>query len=210
MNIVDLVLIGCLVWMGVRGFRAGLLLGLGGLAGIVVAYTLGLSHGQAVAARISGDSGEIEGGAALLGFLLVFVVALALCYVAVRMLRKVLQATPLGVLDAVGGAAIGLTKAVLILGLLLMLLRAQPLHEGIPEYVDRSALGRPVQRAALVLIEGIKALAPGAQKLLDQIGVPEMEGPTPPIVDKITSKADEARQTLDSLVTESRRRLGED
>lgn len=207
MNILDLILVGCLAWVVLKGWRMGLLRSLAGLVGIVLAYVLGLAYGGAAAAWMTGNPERIDGWVALVGFLLVFVATVIAFHLAGRVLHNVLQATPFGVFDALGGAAVGLAKGVLILGLLLILLHANPIHTRLPAFVDGSALGPPVQRTALVLVDGIKALAPRAGHLLEEMGVHPPDAPALPIVEKISDEAGQARAKLDSLVEQSRQRL---
>ena len=207
MNFVDLILVVGLLWAAVKGWRIGLLQSLIVLIGLVLAYGFALSYGAAASAWIIGDAAEKGSGAALIGFLMVFLLTLLASTCAGRMLRKALRHSPFGIFDTVGGAAVGLANALLILGLLVMLLRAHPPHSKLPEYIDTSTLGQPVQRAAVLLLDGIKAAVPHTAFLYEQLVPQASEVPSHPIVDKVSDKADAARTVLDSLMKESRKRL---
>ena len=207
MNAVDLILLICLIWAALKGWKAGLLRSLAGLVGLILAYGLALSYGGTVANWLVGDSAGRETGAALVGFLSVFLVTLTASYIAVRILHKMLHATPLGLFDTIGGGAVGLAKGLLILGLLLFLARAYPLHSRVPGYIAGSAFGPPVQRSALFLIDAIRAAVPSAASLYSKLGPPAQQPSHPPIVDTISDRANEARARLDSLVEDSRKAL---
>ena len=207
MNFVDLILLIGLLWAARKGWQIGLVQSLIGLISLVLSYGLALRYGGEVAGRLTGDPGDQEGGVALIGFLAVFLVTLAACYLAGRLLRSLLRASPLGILDTLGGAAIGLSKGVLVLGLLTVLLHANPLHSRLPGFIDSALLVPHVQRAALVLSNGIQALFPSARDLFQSLGVQTPESPPPPIVDKIKNEAQEARQKLNTLIDESREKL---
>ena len=179
-----------------------------GLVSIILAYGLALVFGKDAATWITQNTQEIEDGTALIGFIAVFIVALIALILAGRALRKVLRASPLGLLDSVLGCAIGLAKGVLALGLLIMVLYAYPFHSRIPGMLDSAALGPPVQRTALVLADGFQALFPRAEdltRLIKNLNVNASD--PPPIVDKIKSEAQEAKDKLNLLIDESRDRL---
>ena len=207
MNFVDLILAICLLWAAAKGWRIGLLQSLVILIGLVLAYGFALSYGGEVAGRIAGDPAESGSESTLIGFLVVFLLTLFACYLAGRILHKALRVSPFGIFDAIGGGGIGLANALLILGLLTILLHAHPLHSKLPGFIDGSALGRPVQRAALLLLDGVKAVVPRTTHLYKQL-VPETMTLDPhPIVDEMSDQADAARAKLDSLIKESRKRL---
>ncbi len=206
-NFVDLILVVGLLWAAVKGWRIGLLQSLIVLIGLVLAYGFALSYGAEASVWITGDSAEKGSGAAFIGFLSVFLLTLLASTLAGRMLRKALRSSPFGIFDAVGGAAVGLANALLILGLLVMLLRAHPPHSKLTEYIDTSSLGQPTQRAAVLLLDGIKAALPRTASLYEQLVPQALEAPSHPILDKVSDKADAARAVLDSLMEESRKRL---
>ena len=205
MNIVDLILLIGILWTARKGWQIGLLQSLVGLLSILIAYGAALTYGGDAAQKFLGESDTLEAGAALIGFLAVFAATLVACYLIGRVVHTVLVASPLGTVDAIGGGALGLAKGLLILGLLTVLLRAYPLHSRIPEFIDNAALAPPVQKAALFLADGIQNLFPKAKELLQKMGVQTVD--TPPIVDEINKKADSAREKLDALIDESRKRL---
>ncbi len=210
MNLVDIVLGLGLLWSTLRGWRIGLVRSVIGLLGLFLAYGLALVYGRDAAAWLVGGSPDGHTAAALLGFLSVFLLVLAACAIGGRIVRGVLHLSPLGLVDAAVGAAAGLGQGVLVLGLLTILLRAHPLHSRLPESIDNSTLGPPVQHAALVLMDAVKTIVPRAADLYNQ-WVPERpEGTRPAIVDEVSGKADAAKAKLDSLIKDTRERLESD
>lgn len=207
MNIVDLILLIGFLWVVVKGWRLGLLRSLAGLLSIVLAYGFALSYGGVAAAWIAGAGSEPGAGAALLGFCCVFLLTLLACYLCARILHNLLEATPFGLFNAIGGALFGLAQGLLILGLALILLRAHPIHSRIPDHIDGSAFGRPVQRAALALLDAVRAGFPRGEKLYRKLVPPRPKGPPHPIVDKVTEEAEGVRSKLDGLIEDTRKRL---
>ena len=210
MNLVDLVLGLGLLWSLLRGWRIGLVRSAIGLLGLFLAYGLALVYGRDAAAWLVGGSPDGHTAASLLGFFAVFLLVLAASAIGGRIVRGVLHLSPLGLVDAAVGAAAGLGQGVLILGLLTILLRAHPLHNRLTESIDNSALGPPVQRTALILMDAVKAIVPRAADLYNQ-WVPERpEGAHSIIVDEVSGKADAAKARLDSLIRDTRERLQSD
>jgi membrane protein required for colicin V production len=205
MNFLDLILLIVLSWLTFKGWRIGLVRSLVGLVSLVLAYGFSLSYGGTAAARIAGENTEVGAGATLIGFLLVFVITMGICYVAGRILHTVLQATPLGAINAIGGAAFGLAQALLILGLATILIRAYPPHSTLPGYIDNSALVQPVQQSAIALMDVIQMIYPRGSELYNKL-VPGGTD-TPEFVDDANRKAEEAKAKLDELMQQSRNKL---
>ncbi|MFT5367321.1 MAG: membrane protein required for colicin V production [Candidatus Latescibacterota bacterium] len=206
MNIVDIVLALGLFWTARKGWQIGLVQTLLSLLSIVLAYGFALAYGENAARQLLDTTEELDGGTALLGFLAIFVVVLIACYFIGRTLHKVLQASPLGIVDSVGGGALGLAKGLLILGLLTVFFKQYPIHSRVPTLIEQSALGTPVQDAALVIANVVKTIFPKTKNFLESMGVKGDKAP--PLVDKLNKSAGEARKRIDELIDESREKLG--
>lgn len=206
MNIVDIILAIGLFWTARKGWQIGLIQSLMGLISIILAYGFALAYGESAARQLMDTTEDLDGGTALLGFLAVFILVLVACYFIGKTLHKVLQASPLGVVDSVGGGAIGLAKGLLILGLLTVFFQQYPLHSRIPTLIEQSALGIPVKNAALVIANVVKNTFPKTKSFLESMGVSGEKAP--PLVDKINKTAGEARKKIDKLIDESREKLG--
>ncbi len=205
MNIIDIILALGLFWMARKGWQIGLIQSLMGLISVVLAYGAALTYGESAARALLDATEDLDGGAALLGFVVVFVAVLLGCYLIGRALHKTLQASPLGTIDSFGGGALGLIKGLLILGLVTTFVRLYPLHSRVPELIDQSALGPPVQKAAEVIADGVQAVFPKTRTLLEKLGIQAQQ--TPPIVDKLNKEADAARKKINELIEKSRQQL---
>ena len=124
-----------------------------------------------------------------------------------RILHRVLQASPLGIVDAFGGGALGLAKGLLIFGLLTVFFRQYPIHSKIPVLIEQSILGTPVQDAALLIANAVKKTFPKTRNFLESMGVTAEKAP--PLVDKLNKSAQEARKKIDALIDESREKIGQ-
>ena len=201
MNFVDLILLIGLCWMVFRGCRTGLVRGLVGLVSFVLAYGLGLTYGGAASEWIYGESAGH--GPALLGFVCVFLATLIACYLLGRMLQAMLKATPFGVVDTLCGGVLGLAQGLLLLGLLILLLRAYSPHPGVKAYIDDARLTRHVQQACLVVMDAVKAAIPRASELYRTLVPDNQESSTHPFVESMTRGTGKARERLKGLIEES-------
>ena len=205
MNIVDLILALGLFWAIRKGWQIGLIPSLISLLSIVLAYGFALTYGETAARQVFNATDDLDGGAALMGFVAVFALVLLACYLLGRILHKTLMASPLGMVDALGGGALGLGKGLLIFGLLAIFCRQYPMHSRVPELIDNALLGAPVQKSARVIANGIQAAFPKTKNFLESIGIKPQH--PPPLVDKLNKSADEARQKIQELLDESRKKL---
>ena len=201
MNFVDLILLIGLCWMVFRGCRTGLIRGLVGLASFILAYGLGLAYGGAISDWISGE--QAGHGPAVAGFVCVFLATLIACYLLGRMLQAMLKATPFGVLDTLCGGILGLAQGLLLLGLLILLLRAYSPHPGVKAYIDDARLTRHVQRACLAVMDAVKAAIPRASELYRHLVPDNQESSTHPFVESMTRGTGKARERLEGLIEES-------
>ncbi len=114
MNIIDIIIIVCLVASLIWGIKDGAIRQLGALVGIVVALLAARSFSGA-AAQLLGIGGSY---AHIWGYIIVLIVCMIAVAILVFMLRKLVSAVGLGLFDRIGGAIISALKCILILGLL--------------------------------------------------------------------------------------------
>ena len=89
MNAVDVILIVGVVLATLRGWRIGLLMSLVSLLAILLAYIAALAYGGQVAEQLAGGSVDRGSAMALVGFALVFLMTLLVCYTLGRVLHTV-------------------------------------------------------------------------------------------------------------------------
>ncbi len=208
MNVADLLLLAGLCWMVFRGCRIGLVRSLIALISFVLAYGLALAYGGPASEWIAGENAGH--GASMLGFFGVFMATLIVCYHVGRILHSVLEATPLGMLNTLGGGALGLARGLLILGLLVILLRAYPPHASVKMHIDNAVLARPVKQASLVLMDAVKGGIPQAARLYQYLLPESPETSIHPVVDDMTRKAGKAGAKLKGLIKEAHEREKEE
>ncbi|MFI3316420.1 MAG: CvpA family protein [Rikenellaceae bacterium] len=118
MNIIDIIIVACFAIAIIWGFKDGLIRQLGTLVGIILGIVLANSLGSTVGQLLG-----IEGSsAAAWGFAIVFIVCLIATALISKIVRKVVSAVGLGILDRVGGAALGAIRCALVLVIILSLI----------------------------------------------------------------------------------------
>lgn len=202
MNIVDLIFALGLFWFARKGWQIGLVQSLIMLFSVILAYGFALTYGETTARALFETTEDLGSGAALFGFLVIFAAVLVACYFIGNTLHGMLQTSPLGAIDAFGGIAIGLAKGALILGLIAIFLHANPIHSRVPEFIDNSALGAPLQKSARMIADGVQAMFPNVKTLLETLGI-QIEK-TPPLIEKLNKEAGEARKKINEMLDESK------
>ena len=200
MNIIDLILALGLFVFARKGWQIGLVQSLIWLISVVLAYGCALAYGEPLARVLFDSTGE---GAALIGFLAVGLAVSIACYLIGQAIHRILQASPLGAIDAIGGGILGLAQGVLLIGLLALFLRANPIHNRVPELIDGSALGPPLQKAARVLADGVQAMFPSVKTTLEKLGI-QTASQVPPLIEKLNEGARDARDKIDELLDAAR------
>lgn len=116
MNIVlDIILAVPLLWALWAGFRSGIVVQLGGMAGLALGVWLGLRYGEALGRwmGVGPDADSVAGFAVILLAVLLGVGLLS------RLLRGVCRFAGIATLDRLCGSVLSLFKVALILGILL-------------------------------------------------------------------------------------------
>lgn len=121
MNIVDVIIAGCLTLFAVRGWMRGLLEEVAVIVGVLGGFYLANNHSQAVLPYVRPYFSD-PGWSRIAAYAVVFLAVIVLVSVLAAVLRKVLQLIFLGILDRIGGAAAGLAKGALICAIMLTIL----------------------------------------------------------------------------------------
>ena len=196
MNIIDPILALGLFYLAWKGWQIGLVQSLIWLISVVLAYGCALAYGESLARTLFDSTSE---GTVLIGFFAVGLAVLIACYLIGQAIHRVLHASPLGLIDAVGGGILGLAQGVLIIGLLTLFLRANPIHSRVPELIDDSALGPPLQKAARVIADGVQAMFPNVKTTLEKLGI-QTASQVPPLIQKLNKEARDARDKINELI----------
>ena len=168
MSALDILIAVPLLWAIYRGFTDGIIVQLGGLAGLFLGVWLAFRYGE----RLGLWLGVEPSMAMAAGFILIVVLALIAIALLGRLLRGLCKIAGLGILDHAGGVLFGLLKMSLILGLLL---------SGFAKLNDREHWVSSEKLAESILYRPMLSVASYAfpyvtfvkEKLLDSVPGPE-------------------------------------
>jgi membrane protein required for colicin V production len=171
MNVADYVLLGLLlvaVFIGTkRGFFAGLLGAVALMAGVIfsISYVDWTTSKLLQHMRVS----------AIMVVFLSFIFMFVLVYIAAKLLGnmfyKVASLRPLGNVDKIGGAVVGVFQGWVLLGFVLFLLILLPMPDSFVSEVDASFFGPGMRGVVPLIYEGSTFLHPQSPHLVDKIKI---------------------------------------
>lgn len=113
MNVFDIILYLALAWAVFNGWRRGFLLQMLSLAAVVAAFYLAVKYGAEL-----GAAAGIKEGAAVAGFLIIFVAALVGIGIVGHLMRAVFRFVGLGAIDTLLGVLFSVAKILLVVSVL--------------------------------------------------------------------------------------------
>lgn len=146
MNVFDIILGLPLLFAAYKGFREGVVVQLGGIAGIILGIFVAFRYGMAV-----GGWFGLDGVAARVAGFLIIILAFILCLALVgRLVKGIFRIAGLGALDSLGGVVLGVLKMGLLLSVLLIAFEALNSQQKwvAEERTESSVLYKPVRSVA--------------------------------------------------------------
>jgi membrane protein required for colicin V production len=166
MSTVDFILLGLLALGAISGYRTGLIIEVIAIVALVLGIVGGielLHVGMDLLASWYNGFGPLL---PIFAFLLIFVVIMILVNLLGRILKRVVDWTPLGVFDNIGGAALGLLKWALGLSIVLWIFSG--LGIDLPESMMNNSTVYPVvESIAPKTIDLISAVFPGFRDMVN-------------------------------------------
>jgi membrane protein required for colicin V production len=170
MNWVDIVVALILLFFFITGARKGFIREVTGLLAIIIAFLIGVS-GAPIWSTILVDRLNFPPSVAtLVAFFLLFLLVFILIRALGTLLCKVVRATPLDVLDRLGGSFIGVLKGALVISLILVFLGLFTLPEAVAEELNGSWSATPLRTVAPTLYGFVKKGIPQMRSLGDMLG----------------------------------------
>lgn len=197
MNGLDILLLAILAVFLFLGFRKGLLKEIVGMIGLVVAFLAAMRLTKAAAGLFPGLS--IPGREAL-AFLVLLVGVFLVFQLLGFLLRKLIKASPLAILDRLGGVALGLLKGGLLLSICLLVLTLAPLPKPWAERMEGSYAARGMRQVAPLVYQATKAIGPGLVALYEQF-LARVNEPTRKQVEQVHQMIEEGQKVKASLDT---------
>lgn len=154
MNILDIILGIPMVWLMVRGWRKGLVREVTTLAGVLAGIWAAVHLSQWVS-QLLGLEGE---SSVIIAFFVTFVGTLLLAYLLGRGVEKLMKSAKISLVNHIAGAALGMTKALCILAVLVGNIVSLDHDEKLvtPTLKEQSLLYRPVCNVGNRLTSSLK------------------------------------------------------
>lgn len=157
MNVIDIVILIPFAWAVYLGMKEGIVVQLGGIAGVIIGIWLALKYGSALGHAIRVN----DQFAAIVGFIIILIVTLVLIALVGRLLKEIFTFAGLKMFDSVGGVLLSLLKMGLIMSVILLLFDALNHHKPMisQSKLDASLLYDPVKGIAGYIFPYIDFLA---------------------------------------------------
>lgn len=167
MTILDILLLIPLGWLVFLGWRKGVIREAATLAGIVAGIWAAVNLSKLVA-NLLGLTGT---SAILIAFFITFVGALVLTYLLGRSIERLVKSAHLSLANKIGGATLGMTKALCILAVILNGIVLLDKNEELinRETREKSLLYTPVYKTGNLLISSLKDFIEEHKDLPDKI-----------------------------------------
>lgn len=143
MNIIDIILLVIAAWAIYNGIRDGLLVQIGGVAGLIIGVWLAFRQAERVGVWFGMHGAE----ASVAGFITVLAVTIFVIAVGSRLLRGVFRMTGLGIFDALLGAVVSLLKSAIVASLIIAAIDAVNINNALigKERIESSRAYMPLR-----------------------------------------------------------------
>lgn len=169
MNWIDFVLMGLLLAAIIIGARRGVFSGLMGIIGLTSGVIFSINYSDQITARFLSHMRVSTVMVVFMAFIVVFVMV----YVGIKLLGyffyKFASLKPLGRVDAVGGAILGIFQGWIVLGVMLFLLIFLPLPDSFVAKLDSSFFAPGMRGVVPMIYDETTFLHPESPSLVDKL-----------------------------------------
>ena len=169
MNWIDFVLIGLLLIAIFIGSKRGLFSGLMGILGLVSGVIFSINYSDQITAKFLSHMRVSPVMVVFMAFIVVFVMV----YVGIKLFGylfyKFASLKPLGNLDKVGGAIMGIFQGWVVLGVMLFLLIFLPLPDSLVAKMDSSFFAPGMRGVVPMIYDETTFLHPQSPSLVDKV-----------------------------------------
>jgi membrane protein required for colicin V production len=170
MNWIDAVVALIMALFLIAGVRKGFIREVMGLVAIILAFILGITGAPIWSGILVEKFNLPDAVATLVAFLLIFILVFILIRALGGLIFRVVRATPLDIIDRLGGSLFGLLKGALIISLVLVLLGLFTLPQAVVQEMDGSAVIPPLRAVAPAVYNLLKGAVPQMRSLGEVVG----------------------------------------
>ena len=169
MNWVDFVLMGLLLAAIIIGARRGVFSGVMGIIGLTAGVIFSINYSEQITAKFLSHMKVSTVMVVFMAFIVVFVMV----YVGIKLLGfffyKFASLKPLGRVDAVGGAVLGIFQGWIVLGVMLFLMIFLPLPDSFVAKLDNSFFAPGMRGVVPMIYDETTFLHPESPSLVDKL-----------------------------------------
>lgn len=169
MNWVDFALMGLLLAAIIIGARRGVFSGVMGIIGLTAGVIFSINYSEQITAKFLSHMKVSTVMVVFMAFLVVFVMV----YVGIKLLGfffyKFASLRPLGRVDAVGGAVLGIFQGWIVLGVMLFLLIFLPLPDSFVAKLDSSFFAPGMRGVVPMIYDETTFLHPESPSLVNRL-----------------------------------------
>ncbi len=172
MNYLDILLLIPTAWWLFRGFSKGLIMSLASLAGLIAGIYFAVHFSDLVSDWLIHTMKWQPRFLPQIAFSITFLLAVIVIQILGRIFNKAADMASLGILNRLGGAALGLAKAAVFLGAILFIINSVDVNQQIinPDTRKESKLYGPLSAVFPYIWPKIKPLLPVKEKPQAQPG----------------------------------------
>lgn len=158
MNVLDIIFCLLLIWAGYHGFRKGLVIEMCTLIALAGGIYLGIKFSDLVSEFFQTTLGVETEYLPVIAFSIIFLAVIVLVFWIGKRLEKVVKLVMLNLVNKIAGAAFGVAKGALFIGVALVIMNA--IDERAPvltkEYKDGSLLYEPLSDLSTTAVPALK------------------------------------------------------
>jgi membrane protein required for colicin V production len=122
MNVIDIIILVPIAFFAYRGFTKGFFISVAMLAGLLLGFYAAINFSEFMANFLTNKLNLASNNIKFIAYITTFVLVVVLVYLIGQLLSGVARTAGLGLVNRLGGAALGIVKALIIVSTFLLLL----------------------------------------------------------------------------------------
>jgi len=168
--IIDLVIVFILSFFIFRGFKNGLVTELVRIIGTYAGLVVAVKYMSDFAIKIHGAINLPPTLVLIISFMVIFTpIVLIFKFLASKFLEAIKFSVSLGLLDKIGGVALGLLKGAIVVSLLTVVLSFATFSPELQKEIEQSVLFEPMKQVLPMVYEAIKVILSDSKPLADEL-----------------------------------------
>lgn len=158
MNVIDIIILVLLAFFAYKGFTKGFFISIAMLAGLLIGLYAAINFSEFVADFLTNKMRLVSNNIKFIAYMTTFLLVVVLVYLLGQFLSGIAKTAGLGLVNRLGGAALGIVKGLIIVSaLLLILIKIDPKAQLVNQKMrDESISFKPVLSIAPAIYPMLK------------------------------------------------------